>query len=160
MTPEALAEGIRPWLRSEHAPAYDAALAWLWPRCRTEEERLLAPALLLLLAPLNALVAPCRPVSGSRVNFQITLSRQGATGPERVRLNLRTGVRPGCAPEPESVPGASASEDSGLDSSPPSLAPRDLWLDPARLAMDPLGTAAQALVELVRLGRPRPVILA
>src|SRR5205085_980677 len=62
-------DAIRPWLRESHGPAFEAALEWLWPRCRTEEERFLAPALLLLLSPFNALVAPCRPAPGSCVNL-------------------------------------------------------------------------------------------
>jgi hypothetical protein len=82
---------IRPWLRDTHAPAFEAALEWLLPRCRTEEERILAPALLLLLSPFNALVVPCRPAPGSSVNFQVTLSRAGPDGPQRVRITLRAG---------------------------------------------------------------------
>src|SRR5258708_18140918 len=103
MTAEEWTETLRLWLREAHAPAFDAALEWLWPRCRTEEERSFAPALLLLLSPLNALVAPCRPIAGSCVNFQVTLSRQGAAGPERVRLMVRAGegVQQGSASGPE-----------------------------------------------------------
>src|SRR6266851_3568236 len=84
-------EGLWPWVRAEHGPALEAAWAWLGPRCRTEEERRLAPALLLLLSPLNALVTPCRPVVGSCVNLQVALSRQGVVGPERARLVVRAG---------------------------------------------------------------------
>src|SRR6266498_4736959 len=91
------AAAIRPWLRPEHARAYEAAVEWLAPRCRTDEERRLAPALLLALAPLNALVAPCRPVEGSAINFQVTLSREGASGPERVRVTVRAGSGAGDA---------------------------------------------------------------
>src|SRR6266852_3446586 len=91
MTAEEWVETLRPWLRAEHAPAFGAAWEWLGPRCRTEEERRLAPALLLLLSPLNALVTPCRPAAGSCVNLQVTLSRQGVAGPERVRLMVRAG---------------------------------------------------------------------
>ena len=89
MTGGEWATAIQLWLRPEHAPAYRAALDWLLPRCRTDEERLLAPALLLLLSPLNALIVPCRPIEGSRVNFQVTISREGADGPERVRVIVR-----------------------------------------------------------------------
>src|SRR5947207_551835 len=89
MNPEEWVEGLRPWVRADHAPAIGAAWEWLGPRCRTEEERWLGPALLLLLSPLNALVTPCRLAAGSRVNFQVTLSRQTVAGPERVRLVVR-----------------------------------------------------------------------
>src|SRR5438270_597224 len=89
MSGDDLGTRVRAWLRDTHAPAYEAALEWLLPRCRTEEERCLAPALLLLLSPLNALVVPSRPVAESCVNFQVTLSRQGATGPERRRVTVR-----------------------------------------------------------------------
>jgi hypothetical protein len=85
---------IRPWLRDTHAPAFEAAMEWLLPRCRTEEERALAPALLLLLSPFNALVAPCRPVAGSSLNFQVTLSHSGPDGPQRVRLTVQAAPAP------------------------------------------------------------------
>src|SRR3989442_15382991 len=93
MDSEVWVEGLRPWLRAEHAPSFEAALEWLWPRCRTDEERSLAPALLLLLSPLNALVVPCRPAAGSCVNFQVTLSRQGVAGPGRGRGRRWGGYR-------------------------------------------------------------------
>jgi hypothetical protein len=135
---------IRPWLRDAHAPAFEAALDWLLPRCRTEEERVLAPALLLLLSPLNALVTPCRPVSGSRVNFQITLSRHGDAGPQRVRLTVRV------------QPGAPASRRSGVLKSelgtPDEAASErlELILAPQTVIADPLGSAAQVLGALLR----------
>lgn len=137
MTPADRACCIQPWLRPEHAPAYAAALDWLLPRCRTEEERALAPVLLLLLAPFNALVAPCRPVAGSPVNFQVTLSRGGTAGPERVRLTVRAGpaaaIHSGMAP-----PG----QGSGVP---------DLWLESTTLLLDPMGSAARVLGMLIVL---------
>jgi hypothetical protein len=144
MNPEEWVEGLRPWLRAEHAPAFGAAWEWLEPRCRTEEERRLAPALLLLLSPLNALVTPCRPVRGSSVNFQVTLSRQGVAGPERVRLVVRAERGPsavGCQPSVEA------------GSSPPTADSRQptaqLWLDAGGVLDDPVGSAARVLAALL-----------
>src|SRR5438445_5140841 len=144
MDSEVWVEGLRPWLRAEHAPSFEAALEWLWPRCRTEEERLLAPALLLLLSPLNALVAPCRPAAGSSVNFQVTLSRQGAAGPERVRVTVRA------------APGVQAFRRSGVQASAPSLPERPNARTPERLTLwldspaGPLECAARVLDALLR----------
>ena len=136
-------EGLRPWLRAEHAPAFGAAWEWLGARCRTEEERRLAPALLLLLSPLNALVTPCRPAAGACVNFQVTLSRQGVAGPERVRLVVRAGS------------GVQALRPSGVQAdSPKRLKARTpehltLWLDAGGVVDDPLGSAARVLAALL-----------
>ena len=128
-------EMLRPWLRETHGPAFDAALEWLLPRCRTEEERILAPTLLLMLSPFNALVAPCRPAAESRVNFQVTLSRQGAAGPERVRLTVRagSGVREG---------GSDIEEMEGL------VCP-EFFLDSRTVTTDPLGSAARVIEVLL-----------
>src|SRR5437868_5891904 len=128
-------ETIRPWLRDTHAPAFEAALEWLLPRCRTPEERILAPALLLLLSPFNALVAPCRPASGSRVNFQVTLSRHGTAGPERVRLTVRA------------VAGASENEAAIQD--PAATDHPELCLNAVAVSADPLGSAARVLGALL-----------
>jgi hypothetical protein len=134
-------EAIRAWLRPEHAPAYDAALEWLTPRCRTETERRLAPALLLLLAPLNALVAPCRPVGGSSVNFQVTLSRQTAAGPVRKRLIVR-GV------------GVNAAATSVLPTEAPAPAEAgslsEFWLDSDEVTGSPLVAAARVVAALLQ----------
>ena len=133
MTAEEWTETLRPWLREGHAPAFEAALDWLWPRCRTEEERCLAPALLLLLSPLNALVAPCRPTTGSCVNFQVTLSWQSTAGPERVRLTVRAG------------------EKAVREGEAPGSGPLTLWLDSSTLSAAPLECAARVLGALLRV---------
>jgi hypothetical protein len=132
------AQTIRPWLRPEHGRAYEAALEWLAPRCRTEQEQRLAPALLLLLAPLNALVAPCRPVAGSSVNFQVTLSRQTAAGAVRVRLTVRGAV----AGKPASRQTAGTAASAG------SLP--ELWLNPDDVLRRPLVAAARVLEALLQ----------
>jgi len=139
-------EGLWPWVRAEHRPTLAAAWGWLGARCRTEGGRRLAPALLLLLSPLNALVIPCRPMVGSCVNFQVTLSRQGVAGPERVRLAVRAGS------------GVQALRCSGVQGG--SLEREDaplregltLWLDAGAVADDPLGSAARVLGALLEAG--------
>jgi hypothetical protein len=142
MNSDGSADTLRPWLRESHAPAYEAALEWLLPRCRTPEERALAPALLLLLSPLNALVVPCRPVAGSRVNFQVTLSRAGAGGRERLRLTVRagSGVQAGCP----------LGERSGVQEAQSERL--ELWLDAAAVADDPLTGAARVLAAVLEKG--------
>jgi hypothetical protein len=145
MTPEELADQVRPWLRAEHAPAFEAALDWLWPRCRTEEERLLAPALLLLLAPFNALVVPCRPVEGSCVNFQVTLSREGAAGPKRARWCVRAGTPPSTEAEGDPVPMLLCSVPDGEQLLP------EIWFQPTAIASDPLGAAAGVVAVLLQI---------
>ena len=135
--------GLRPWLRAEHAPSFEAALEWLWPRCRTDEERSLAPALLLLLSPLNALVVPCRPAAGSCVNFQVTLSRQGVAGPERARLTVRaeSGVQGSSTRFAGTRSGVQAGSPERMNARTPERL--TLWLDEAAVADDPLGSAAR-----------------
>ena len=145
MTPEEYADAIRPWLRPEHAPAYEAALTWLWPRCRTDEERRLAPALLLLLAPLNALVVPCRPAAGSCVNFQVTISREATTGPERVRRTVRA-----AAPEQQQSAESAGLVDGEKESSQAPIP--QLWLRPAAIVDCPLSSAALVLAALLSPG--------
>src|SRR6266568_6323329 len=155
MDSEEWVEGLRPWLRAEHAPSFEAALEWLWPRCRTAEERSLAPALLLLLSPLNALVVPCRPAAGSCVNFQVTLSRQGVAGPERVRLTVRaeSGVQGGSTRFAGTRSGVQAGSPERLTARPGTReagGPRlTLWLDAGAVADDPLGSAARVLGALL-----------
>jgi len=143
MDSEVWVEGLRPWLRAEHAPSFEAALEWLWPRCRTDEERSLAPALLLLLSPLNALVVPCRPAAGSCVNFQVTLSRQGVAGPERARLTVRaeSGVQGGSTRFAGTRSGVQAGSPERMNARTPERL--TLWLDEAAVADDPLGSAAR-----------------
>src|SRR5688572_8035439 len=140
-------ETLDPWLRPEYAPAYRAAADWLLPRCRTAEERALAPALLLLLAPLNALAGPCRPVAASRVNLQVPRRRQTERGPERVRLTIRaTASRQGerATAEPVAQEGTGPSSATDEEDSPP-----ELWLDAATLIAQPLNSAARALTALL-----------
>jgi hypothetical protein len=132
---------FRLWLRAEHARAYEAALEWLEPRCRTVEERRLAPALLLLLASLNALVVPCSPVEGSVVNFQVTLSRPTAAGPVRVRLTVR-----------EAVGGrrqAASDRDAGAVAPANESWLPELWLDSDEVTGSPLIAAARVLEALL-----------
>jgi hypothetical protein len=143
MTPEVLADRVRPWLRAEHAPAFEAALEWLWPRCRTEEERLLAPALLVFLAPFNALVVPCRPVEGNCVNFQVTLSREGAAGPERIRGSVRAGTPPLGRDEGNAASMALYPVSDGEQLLP------EVWLQPTAVAADPLVSAARVIAALI-----------
>ena len=134
MMPERVdAATIQPWLRPENARAYEAALGWLLPRCRTDEERGLAPALLLALAPLNALVAPCRPVEGSAVNFQVTLSREVTGGPERVRVTVRAGT---------------SARDAEIVVTTHDAAP-EIWLDSTRILSHPLCGVAEVLEALI-----------
>jgi hypothetical protein len=148
MTPEEWGTAIEQWLRPESAPAYRAAMDWLLPRCRTEEERALAPVLLLLLAPLNALVAPCRPLDGSQVNFQVTLSREAQGGPERVRLTLRT-TQAAASDQPVSAP---AAEPQPLGVSPAGIedAVTVLALSESAVLTQPLACAASVLEGLLR----------
>jgi hypothetical protein len=152
MTGQEGREAIEPWLRPEHARAYAAALEWLLPRCRTEEERCLAPALLLLLAPLNALVVPCRPLANSPVNFQVTLSREGAAGPIRRRLTVRASEGGGAQTSGGASAGVQTSvcESRGTDThdGEPTALP-ELWLDAALVRDDPLGSAARVLEALL-----------
>jgi hypothetical protein len=158
-------EELRPWVRAEHRPAFESAWAWLGPRCRTEEERRLAPALLLLLSPLNALVTPCRPAAGSCVNFQVTLSRQGMAGPERVRLVVRTrsgvqafrrsGVRNDWSdPSELSDPSDPSDTSAPAPERPNASTPEHptLWLDAGAIADDPLAGAVRVLAALLESG--------
>jgi hypothetical protein len=92
---------------------------------------------------------PCRPVAGSCVNFQVTLSRESAAGPERVRLAVRasssgpqsgqdTGsMRTSANPLPETDGELGAEEKS------PSLP--EFRLDAALVSGDPVGSAARVL---------------
>jgi hypothetical protein len=141
VSPEEWREAIRPWLRESHGTAFDAALEWLWPRCRTEEERLLAPALLLLLSPLNALVAPCRPVAGSCVNLQVTLSRNSAAGPQRIRLSVR-----GWAQQASARAAGQHMDETPRKTDRPVA---ELWLDDATVTESPLSGAALVLKALL-----------
>jgi hypothetical protein len=76
--------------RAETHRALDAALEWGLPKCRTEEERFLYPALLLVLGNLNALVAHRRLEPGDLASFQLTLSRARDDGsPARAHLVVR-----------------------------------------------------------------------
>jgi hypothetical protein len=155
--PEEWRETTTPWIRPEYAPAYRAAVEWLLPRCLTEEERALAPALLLLLAPLNALVVPCRPVAGSRVNFQVTLSRQTEAGPERVRLTVRTTAAQedetaGVTDQP--TPGQTADPQKAELIRPSQVASdTDVYLAASAVLSRPLACAAVVLGSLLQQGK-------
>jgi hypothetical protein len=145
---------IERWLRAEHVPGYRTAVEWLLPRCRTEEERALAPALLLLLAPLNGLVAPCRPVAGSRVNFQVTVSRQTEEGAERVRLTVRARREQAAAGADQALAGP-AVDPVELEESPaaPEEAEAALYLETETVLARPLVCAACVLERLMLRSR-------
>src|SRR5262249_59265470 len=72
---ERVLEEARALARAEARRPLEAALEWGLPKCRTPEERLLYPALLLVLGNLNALVTPRRLEPGDLVDFHLTLSR-------------------------------------------------------------------------------------
>jgi hypothetical protein len=128
VTSDELLTLVRGLARAESHPALEAALAWGLPKCRTEEERLLYPALLLLLGNLNALVTHRRLEPGDLADLHLTASRPGADGtPLRTHLTLRVAH--------ETPPAASAEG--------------ELWLPAADLRARPLTCAARALAELL-----------
>ncbi|MBW3624145.1 MAG: hypothetical protein KY468_12125 [Armatimonadetes bacterium] len=89
--PEERVEALRPWLRNSYLPAFQSAMAWGWPRCRTDDERLLYPLLLVALTPYNAVVAPRRMPEGGVVSFQVSISRADSSGVERFRWSVLSG---------------------------------------------------------------------
>jgi hypothetical protein len=127
-TPESVLEEVRVLARAEARRPLEAALEWGLPKCRTPEERLLYPALLLVLGNLNALVTPRRLEPGDLVDFHLTLSRAHEDAPPtRTHLILR--VARDVAPE---VP----AED-------------ELWLSADAMRAQPFACAAQALALLL-----------
>jgi hypothetical protein len=134
MTPERVLDAVRGLARPESQRALEAALAWGLPKCRTEEERLLYPALLLVLGNLNALVTPRRLEPDDLVDFHLTLSRvagecDGAPPAPPTRTHLILRVARGGAPE---TPAAD-----------------ELWLPAEAVLAQPLPCAAQVLVRLL-----------
>lgn len=128
MTPEQVLALARALARAESRPALEAALAWGLPKCRTEEERLLYPALLLLLGNLNALVAHRRLEPGDLADLHLTASLPGQGGaPRRTHLLLR-------------VAG---------DTQPRDPADGELWLGAKDVRERPLACAARALEGLL-----------
>lgn len=91
LSPEEIVDRLRPWLREDYRPAFESALAWGWPRCRTEEERVLYPLLLAALFPHSAVVAPRRMPEGGRVSFQVSVSRATPVGTERHQWSILSG---------------------------------------------------------------------
>jgi hypothetical protein len=127
-TPESVLAAVRALARPESHPALEAALAWGVPKCRTDEERLLYPALLLVLGNLNALVAPRRLEPDDLVDFHLTLSRaHGDAPPVRTHLILRVAS--------EAPPHAPAED--------------ELWLAAGAVRAQPLACAAGALARLL-----------
>jgi hypothetical protein len=129
VTPGELLARVRALARAESLGALDAALAWGLPKCRTEEERLLYPALLLVLGNLNALVVPRRLDPGDLADFHLTVSCPGPDGaPRRVHLLLHV----------------------ACDAPPADPAAGELWLPAADVRAAPLACAARALEALLR----------
>jgi hypothetical protein len=129
VTPDQVLALARGLVRPEAHQALDAALAWGLPKCRTEVERLLYPALLLVLGNLNALVTPRRLEPGDLADFHLTLSRPGPDGaPLRAHLLLRV--------SPDTPPAAPADG--------------ELWLPAADIRAQPLASAARALAGLLQ----------
>jgi hypothetical protein len=129
MTPtldSVLAE-VRALVRSEHRPALEAALEWGLPKCRTDEERLLYPSLLLVLGNLNALVTFRRLEPGDRVDFHVAVSHARPDGPPaRTHLILQVAAAPRATP-----------------------AAGELWLSADAIRAEPLACAARALARLL-----------
>jgi hypothetical protein len=121
---ERLLSEVRSLIRADCLPALEAALAWGLPKCRTLEERMLYPALLLVLGNLNALVTTRRLEPGDLADFHLTLSRarEGAP-PLRAHLVLRV-----AADEPPTAPAVD-----------------ELWLSADAARAQPLACAAKAL---------------
>lgn len=68
-------------VRPEHRGAWQAAVDWSRQRCASDAERALLPSLLLLLAGINATVAPVsRRPTAAAVDLRVTLSAQDAAG--------------------------------------------------------------------------------
>jgi hypothetical protein len=128
-TPESVLEAVRALARAESRRALEAALEWGLPKCRTLEERLLYPALLLVLGNLNALVTPRRLEPEDRVDFHLTLSRASDDAPPvRTHLILRV----------------------ARDAAPVSAAADEFWLSGDAVRAQPLACAAQALARLLQ----------
>ena len=68
-------EEMAKWMRDGPRREFEMALEWTMPRLRTEEEMLLVPALLLLFAPLNGVVAPRRLRRGEFGGLRLALTR-------------------------------------------------------------------------------------
>jgi hypothetical protein len=113
--------------RAETHRALDAALEWGLPKCRTDEERLLYPALLLVLGNLNALVAHRRFEPGDLASFQLTVSRaRDDAPPARAHLVVRVASTP-----------------------PSSSAEGETWFSAAAVRDRPLVCAGEALARLL-----------
>jgi hypothetical protein len=127
VTPEEVLELVRGLVREESRRALEAALEWGLPKCRTQEERLLYPALLLLLGNLNALVTHRRLETGDLADFHLTASRAGPdAAPLRAHLVLRVAA---------ALPAASAEG--------------ELWLVAASVHAHPLACAARVVEGLL-----------
>src|SRR4051794_18601102 len=99
---DALLRLARELLRPEALPAYEAGWEWLEPQMRSEEERCLAAATLLLLRPLQALVVPRRLAPGALASLHLTSTRSAPDGP--VRRHLFVTVAPDDASPVEPPP--------------------------------------------------------
>src|SRR5438876_834888 len=83
---DALLRLARELLRPEALPAFEAGWEWLEPQMRSEEERCLAAATLLLLRPFHALVVPRRLAPGALASLHLTATRSAPDGPVRCHL--------------------------------------------------------------------------
>jgi hypothetical protein len=83
---EALLQFAQELLLPEGRPAFEAGWEWLEPQMRTEEERLLGAATLLLLRAFQALVVPRRLAPGVLASLHVTATRRAPEGPVRCHL--------------------------------------------------------------------------
>ena len=89
--PEEVLNALRPWLRDDYRRAFESGLSWGWPRCRTDEERLLYPLLLAALSPYTAIVAHRRMPEGEVASLLVSLSQSTPDGVRRFRCLVSCG---------------------------------------------------------------------
>ena len=83
---------FRAWLRDDYRRPFNSGLEWGWPRCRTEEERILYPLLLAALSPYTAVVAHRRLPEGCAASFAVHISRVTPDGVLRLHWNVLAGA--------------------------------------------------------------------
>jgi hypothetical protein len=101
-TMEALLRLAREMLRPEALRSFEAAWEWAAPRARTEQERRLMAATLVLLNGCQALLAPRRLAPGAQAGLQVTATRSAPGGP--LRRHVFVAVTPDGTPPPDSEP--------------------------------------------------------
>src|SRR5947209_14308944 len=84
--PDALVRIANELLRSECLPAFEAGWEWLERQMRSEEERHLAAATLLLVRAFQALVVPRRLAPEALASLHVTATRSAPDGPVRCHL--------------------------------------------------------------------------